>query len=148
MIKPIITDKKILSEVCTMACNVKEKCEIISDLKDTAAGLKSKTGYDCAGLAAPQISHKKRIILVNVQAKTTIMVNPIIILKKGKHSLGNESCFSIPMSMKHPVRIKRWFKVKVAYWDEEGELVEKLFKSFEARLIQHEIDHLDGKMIG
>jgi len=49
--------------------------------------------------------------------------------------------------MQHPKRVKRFFKIKVVYWTEEGDLVEELFKGFEARLIQHEIDHLDGKLI-
>ena len=141
MIKPILTDRKILSQVCD-AQGVTELSEIITDLKDTAATLKR-----CAGLAAPQIGHKRRVILVNVQAKTVIMNNPKITITKGKYSWGNESCFSVPNSMNTPVRIKRWFKVKVAYWNEDGEYVEKLFKAFEARLIQHEIDHLDGKLI-
>jgi len=142
MIRPILTDKKILSEICEESHSETEQHEVITDLKDTAATLNN-----CAGLAAPQIGHKKRIILVNVQAKTTIMVNPVIILTKGKYSWGHESCFSVPISMKHPVRIKRWFKVKVAYWNEEGNVVEKLFKGLEARLIQHEIAHLDGELI-
>lgn len=146
MIKPILTDRKILSELCTRA-NYHSDYETIDNLKDTAADLKSKTGYDCAGLAAPQIGHNKRIILVNVQAKTVIMINPEIILTKGKFSLGNESCFSVLSSFKAPVRIKRWFKVKIKYCNEQGVLVEKLYKGFEARLIQHEIDHLDGKLI-
>jgi peptide deformylase len=146
VIKPILTDKKILHEFCERG-DYYAHYEIIDDLKDTAADLKSKTGLDCAGLAAPQIGHKKRIILVNVQAKTVIMINPEIIVTKGKFSLGNESCFSVPSSFTRPVRIKRWFKVKVKYTNEEGVFVEKLFKGFEARLIQHEIDHLDGKLI-
>jgi len=146
VIKPILTDKEILHEVCERG-DYYAHYEIIDNLKDTALSLRSKTGFDCAGLAAPQIGYKKRIILVNVQAKTVIMINPEIILTKGKFSLGNESCFSVPVSFKAPIRIKRWFKIKVRYTNEQGEHVEKLFKSFEARLIQHEIDHLDGKLI-
>lgn len=147
MIKPILTDKKILHTTSKIAHNKIEIQSVIDDLKDTAADLKNKTGYNCAGLAAPQIGHLVRIILVNVQSETVIMINPEIILTKGKFSHGNESCFSVPASFTRKRRIKRWFKVKVKYKDESGETVEKLYKSFDARVIQHEIDHLDGKLI-
>ena len=146
MIKPIITDKKILHEVCEEV-RADEMREVIADLYDTAADLKRSTGYGCAGLAAPQIGHKKRVVLVNVQAKTTIMVNPEIILTKGKYSWGNESCFSVPSTFVRAIRIKRWFKIKVVYTNEDNVLISKLFKGFDARLIQHELDHLDGKLI-
>ena len=142
MIKPIVTDKKLLSEKCEEVRSLSERFKTITNLKDTAATLER-----FAGLAAPQIGHMNRIILVLVQGKMTIMVNPEIILTKGKFSLGNESCFSVPSTLVHPVRIKRWFKVKIKYQSELGDTTVKLFKSFEARLIQHEIDHLDGKLI-
>jgi len=146
MIKPVITDKKLLHNVCDRA-NYCADYQTIDDLKDTANNLKQSTGYSCAGLAAPQIGHMKRIILVNVQAKTVIMINPEIIETKGKLSWGNESCFSVTSTFTRPIRIKRWFKIKVTYTNEKGELIEQKFKNFDARLIQHEIDHLDGKLI-
>lgn len=133
--------------MCDMMMDENEQRQIIIDLKDTAADLKNSTGYGCAGLAAPQIGHMKRIILVNVQAEQLIMIDPKIINLKGKHTLGNESCFSVPSTFTQPVRVKRWFKARVSYWTEEGDFVEKLYKSFDARLIQHEMDHLDGKLI-
>jgi len=142
MIKPILTDKKLLSEMCAWVKHPIESDPVIQDLKDTAATLDN-----CAGLAAPQIGHKLRIILVEVQGKATIMLNPEIISRKGTEGFGNESCFSVPVSMQHPKRVKRRYKVKVKYNDVEGYIVTKTFKSFEARLIQHEVDHLDGVLI-
>lgn len=147
MIKPIITEKKVLHTVCEPAVDPIETAMIINDLENTAANLKNKTGYGCAGLAAPQIGYTQRIILVNVQSKSVIMVNPEIILTKGKCSYGNESCFSVPASFTRPRRIKRWFKIKVRYEDEWGEIVENHYRNLDARIIQHEIDHLDGKLI-
>jgi len=142
MIKPILSDKKLLSEISKWVKHPCESVEVIHDLKDTAATLNN-----CAGLAAPQIGHMLRIIYVDVQGKALIMVNPEIIETKGKNIFGNESCFSVPVSMKYPKRVKRKFKIKVKYNAESGEIVTKTFKSFEARLIQHEIDHLDGILI-
>ena len=141
MIKPIITDKKLLSQI-SKDPHPYEADEIIKDLYDTAASLKN-----VAGLAAPQIGHFKRVILVNVQGKALIMINPEIISTKGKNAFGLESCFSVPVSMQNPKRVKRWYKVRVKYNAEDGSIKEHLFKGFEARLIQHEIDHLDGKLI-
>ena len=142
MIKPILTDKKLLSEMSAWVKHPIESDPVVQDLKDTAATLKN-----CAGLAAPQIGHKLRIILVNVKGKALIMINPEILSSKCKVTFGNESCFSVPVSMQHPKRVKRRYKVKVKYNDVEGYIVTKTFKSFEARLIQHEVDHLDGVLI-
>jgi peptide deformylase len=139
-VKPIVTDRGVLGAICDRAYY--DDIEVIQDLKDTAATL-----HNCAGLAAPQVGHQKRIILVHVQGQRTIMVNPIVLDFKGKFSLGNEGCFSVPITMTVPRRVKRWFKVRIQYINEEGDLVQELFKSFEARLIQHEIDHLDGILI-
>jgi len=142
MIKPILTDKKLLSEKSAWVKHPIESDPVVQDLKDTAAKL-----TNCAGLAAPQIGHKLRIILVEVQGKATIMINPEIIETKGKENLGKEACFSVPVSIQHPKRVKRWYKVKVKYNTEEGYVLTKTFKSFEARLIQHEVDHLNGQLI-
>ena len=146
MIKPIITDEKILHVVCDKA-DYYSDYQVIDDLNDTADDLKNSTGYSCAGLAAPQIGYMKRIILVNVQSKRVIMINPEIILTKGKFSFGNEACFSVPSSYNRPVRIKRWYKIRVRYTNEAGEIIESNYKNMDARIIQHEIDHLDGKLI-
>ena len=142
MIKPILTDKKLLSEKSAWVKHPLQLDPVIQDLKDTAATLKN-----CAGLAAPQIGHKLKVILVNVQGKALVMVNPEIIESKGKETLGNESCFSVPVSMQHPKRVKRFYKVTVSYNTEGGDILTHTYKGFEARLIQHELDHLEGKLI-
>jgi len=141
MIKPILTDKKLLSEP-SFTADYYSIDEVVKDLRDTAATLNK-----CAGIAAPQIGHKLRIILVNVQGAAIVMINPEYINKSGKNAFGNESCFSVPTYIKSPKRDKRFYKVHVAFTDEQGNRVTRRFKNFEARLIQHEIDHLDGKLI-
>ena len=142
MIKPILTDKKILSIVSVPAEFDEYTEQVINDLKDTA----NKLG-NFAGLAAPQIDHKIRIILVNVQDVKTVMINPEYINKSGKHVSGNESCFSIPISLKKPIRVRRYYKIHIMYTDIKGNKITRRFKNFESRLIQHEIDHLNGKLI-
>jgi peptide deformylase len=117
--------------------------DVISNLRDTAEELNN-----CAGLAAPQIGHMVRIILVNVRGRTVIMINPEIIERKGKLISQGEGCFSVPGSITKPVRVRRHNKIHVQWEDELGCTNFARFKSFEARLIQHEIDHLDGILIG
>ena len=142
MIKHIVTDKNKLSEKCDSIEDQYQIDIVIKDLIDTAASLEN-----CAGLAAPQINYMARIILVNVQGSNVIMINPAYNQKKGKLMLGNESCFSRPATLKQPIRVKRFNKIQVIYTDPKGNTLIKRFKSFEARLIQHEIDHLNGVLI-
>ena len=85
---------------------------------------------------------------MKVQGRSVIMINPEIIEAKGKQVGGNEGCFSVPASLKKPIMVRRYNKIRVQWDDEQGCTNFARFKSFEARLIQHEIDHLDGILIG
>jgi len=143
MIKPLITDKSLLTAESAWVNSPYVSLEVGNDLRDTAATLK-----DCGGLAAPQIGHLHRVILVHVQGKAMIMVNPVILERKGKRAWGEERCFSVLSSFKWPKRVKRFFKIKVKFNAETGDITTMTFKGHESRLIQHEIDHLDGKLIG
>ena len=144
MIKPIVTEKRELHKISTTAFFDSEHDKAaVHDLRDTAAQY-----TNLAGLAAPQIGHMVRIILVKVQGRTVVMINPEIIERKGKLISGGEGCFSVPGSITKPVRVRRSNKIRVQWEDEECNTITKQFKSFEARLIQHEIDHLDGILIG
>jgi peptide deformylase len=116
--------------------------KVITNLRDTAATLNN-----CAGLAAPQIGHMVRIILVNVQGQLTVMINPEYLEQKGKMVGGKEGCFSRPSTIKKPVMVRRFNKITIQYEDEEGYIKVAKFKGFEARLIQHEVDHLNGILI-
>lgn len=143
MIKPIITDKRVLRQKSYRSLiNNPDLAIVVQDLKDTAASL-----TNCAGLAAPQIGHKLCVVLVFVQGVTTIMVNPEYVERKGKQVSGREGCFSIPDTLTNPVMVRRYNKIVVQYEDERGFLQRRRFKSFEARLVQHEFDHLVGVIL-
>ena len=118
--------------------------EIVQDLKDTATyHAKSKAG--CYGLAANQIACLHRIVLIRTATQHLIMINPAITKVAGcKSSLVGESCLSRPGVHRKIRRDKRIF---VSYITEGGEQIEELFKNFEARVIAHECDHLDGIFI-
>ncbi len=105
-------------------------------------------GQGGVGIAAPQLGVFKRIVMVdcslglhkNKNHGRLIMVNPEIIAQDGE-ALGREGCLSVPEWVGIVPRARR---ITVRYQDLQGDLHELSTKAFEARVIQHEIDHLDG----
>jgi len=100
------------------------------------------------GIAAPQLGMLKRIVIVdcslglhkNKNHGRLIMVNPEIIAQDGR-VLGREGCLSVPEWVGTVPRARR---ITARYQDLQGKVHELSTKAFEARVIQHEIDHLDG----
>jgi len=98
------------------------------------------------GLAAPQLGISQRLLVYRVgpDAPVTVLANPELEWASGDVEVGEEGCLSIPGVM---VDVDRPVHVRVRGLDEEGE--ERLVEAsgLEARVIQHEIDHLDGVLI-
>jgi peptide deformylase len=110
---------------------------------------------DAVGLAAPQIGIGRRIIAFrcrNFDDKDPatrkedyeILVNPRITQARGEPVVGEEGCLSCPEIR---VEISRHPEIKVRACDAEGKKVNRRYEDFAARVVQHEIDHLDGKLI-
>ncbi|MGM0548243.1 MAG: peptide deformylase [Bacillota bacterium] len=96
---------------------------------------------DGVGLAAPQIGMLKRIAVVDIrEGNKVILINPEIIEKEGK-AIMEEGCLSIPGETGDVIRAE---KIKVKSLNRKGKEVTFRAEGFEARAIQHEIDHLDG----
>jgi peptide deformylase len=98
------------------------------------------------GLAAPQVGIRKNLIIFDPSddmSKLTAMVNPKIKAKDGE-VYTNEGCLSVPGLM---ARIKRAKNVKVKYNDLQGDTITKDFGGMSSICIQHEMDHLKGKLI-
>ena len=103
------------------------------------------------GIAAPQVYVSKRVIIVASRANlrypdapdmpAVVMVNPEILEKSDNTILGEEGCLSVPDERGIVARAEM---VKVRYFTLEGEQIETVFHGFPARIVQHEIDHLDG----
>jgi len=98
---------------------------------------------DGVGIAAPQVGVSKRIFIANPtgeKGKELIAINPRILEKSGKEVLV-EGCLSLPNIS---AEVKRYKKVVLKFEDMEGK--EKIINAngLLARIIQHEIDHLDG----
>jgi peptide deformylase len=105
------------------------------------------------GLAAPQISRLKRIIIVASRPTTryptapkmdaTVMINPVFEALSNEKEKGWEGCLSIPGIR---ALVPRFKAINVQYTNEQGRLIEQELDGFVARVFQHEADHLDGKV--
>lgn len=124
----------------------KEEREIIEDLIET---LNYSGGY---GIAAPQIGISQRIIVIQVKQEkchdkdceeipTTILINPQWSNIGEEQTVEYEGCLSVPEIRG---KVKRYKTIQVTYQNEKGEKIQEIKSGFSARLIQHEIDHLEG----
>ena len=149
MVQKIIqSGEKKLREVSKPVLKVDKKIlRLVQDLKDTLAVQKDPEGV---GLAAPQIGVNLRVFAINFKNLKRIIINPEIIEIKNKPlsakaSRGKneilEGCLSLPH---YYGPLKREDYVKVTYLDENGKEVIEKFKDFDAQIILHEIDHLNG----
>ena len=120
--------------------------DIIDDLKAT---LEDGVGL---GIAAPQIGISKRIIVVGAKKENvryndaedipvTAMINPKWNKLSDETDIQFEACLSVPSISG---KVERYKNIKLEYYNEQGEKIEKEVHGFFARLIQHECDHLDG----
>jgi len=99
--------------------------------------------FNGIGLAAPQIGISRQLIVADTREGLIKLANPQIIEVKGNDKMV-EGCLSIPGA---EVEIKRRYKVTVKGLNEKGKTIEIKAKGLLARVLQHEIDHLKGKLI-
>jgi peptide deformylase len=95
------------------------------------------------GLAANQVGLDLSLLVADAGDKLYKLVNPKIILKQGKEIM-EEGCLSIPGIC---VKVKRAKKIKVQAQDEYGKPLIIETEGLLSRILQHEIDHLQGKLI-
>jgi peptide deformylase len=107
-------------------------------LDDMAETMINKDGI---GLAAPQIGKNVRVIVINTKDGIIPLINPIILSQSLKKESEEEGCLSVPGVYGI---VSRPFKIKVQAYDFEGVSLTLDAKGLLARVIQHEIDHLDG----
>lgn len=93
------------------------------------------------GLAAPQLGILQRIVVIHpVGGKPTALINPVISNVEGE-AVGEEGCLSIPGLYGD---VKRPATVTVKYLDRKGRERKEDLEGMPARIVQHEVDHLDG----
>ena len=113
---------------------------LVEDMKHTMVK------YNGAGLAAPQVGVLKRILLFDSgNGVICALINPAIIESDDTVYVmdGGEGCLSLPNGF---AKVERSRMVRVAYQDENGDPHEVTATEQYAVCIQHEIDHLDGKL--
>jgi peptide deformylase len=109
---------------------------------------------DASGLAAPQIGISKRIIAFRTKGfeekgkikpdEYEVLINPRITQARGEKVTMAEGCLSCP---EIKVEISRFPEIKIRALNAQGEKISKRYMDYVARIVQHEIDHLDGKLI-
>lgn len=145
---PHPTLRKIATDVTVVD---KKLTEFLKDLEETLLETRNPKGV---GLAAPQVDRLKRIFAINIaehNRELRSIINPVMTDHSMDVTLGPdpedpylEGCLSIP-GIYGP--IPRWEWVELEYYVvKNGELVKKIerFEEYSARVIQHELDHLDG----
>jgi len=111
---------------------------LVQDLKDT---LVDSGGI---GLSAPQIGKNKRVFVLFIDGEFTEFINPQIIQNYTKQITMAEGCLSLPEEF---IEIRRSERVVIYAFRLNGSVATKVYNGLMARAIQHEIEHLDGKLI-
>jgi len=123
----------------------RELADLVADMDDTMRAM------DGAGLAAPQIGVPLRVVVFEVQGNPrypqvetvpyTVLVNPQLTPLGEDMEDGWEGCLSVP-----GLRglVPRFRHLRYRGFDERGSLVDRTVSGFHARVVQHEVDHLDG----
>jgi peptide deformylase len=119
--------------------------ELLADMRDTMAHLNG------AGLAAPQIGVLARVVIFGVKGNPrypdveevpdTVLINPVLKPLAEDMEEGWEGCLSVP-GMRGLV--PRYTRLHYSGFDENGKPFERVAEGFHARVVQHEVDHLDG----
>lgn len=96
---------------------------------------------DGVGLAAPQIDESIRLVTIRYRDDSLALINPTITNKSILKEIDEEGCLSVPSVYG---MVKRCKKITVKYQDPSGKIRKLTGEGMLARVIQHEVDHLDG----
>ena len=131
------TDNPILRKKSTPVDKITKKTiKLIKDMYETMIAANG------VGIAAPQVGINERIFLMTLDSKKVLpMINPEILEMSGAKELGEEGCLSLPNQWG---KVERSKEVLVRFMDTKGATITMKFKDFEAREIQHELDHING----
>ena len=140
-ILPIITyPNPILKKIAKPVTEFNEELEtLVSDMAETM--------YDApgVGLAAPQVGASLQLAVVNIakedeKNKVLVLINPKIVKGEGEEA-DEEGCLSV---LEYTAKVKRHTKIWVEAQDIKGDEIAFEAEDFFARVIQHELDHLEG----
>jgi len=130
---PVLTQRS--SEITDIDSNVVRLVEDMVETMHAAHGL---------GLAAPQVGVQRRLFVYQLQDRDPVaIVNPTIVESRGEWE-HDEGCLSIPGLYFPIVRPK---EIHLTGWDLDGHEISIEADELEARCFQHELDHLDGRLL-
>ena len=118
---------------------VQQLAERMVDVMERAHGV---------GLAEPQLGILRRILVYRAsdEDEPKVLINPELVERSDETEVGTEGCLSL-LGGELQVPVARHLRVRVSGRDVSGDAVDLDAEGFEARVIQHEIDHLDGILI-
>lgn len=116
----------------------KDIVKLLMDMEDTLIEAKG------AGLAAPQVGRHERICLAVLEQKVIPLINPHITWKSDTTAIAEEGCLSLPELW---VNVSRSTEIVVEFMAPNGKKLELKLSGFDARVVQHEVDHLEGILI-
>lgn len=136
MVKEIVRDIFFLAQKSEPA--TREDLQVGRDLQDTLAANRER----CVGMAANMIGVKKNIIIVNAGVSDIVMFNPVIRSRSGAYET-EEGCLSLEGVRK----TTRYQTIEVEYYDSGWNRKKQKLTGWIAQIVQHEIDHLAGRII-
>jgi len=130
------------------AFDTPELHQLLADMRETMAAVNG------AGLAAPQIGVNSQVVIFGGTARNprypdrplvppTVLINPVITPLGTEEELDWEGCLSVPGLRG---KVPRWSRIRYTGVDERGQAIDRTVDGFHARVVQHECDHLIGKL--
>ncbi|MFY7860254.1 MAG: peptide deformylase [Limnohabitans sp.] len=121
---------------------------LLADMRETMAAVNG------AGLAAPQIGVNLQVVIFGGTARNprypdrplvppTVLINPVITALGPDEETDWEGCLSVPGLRG---KVPRWSHIRYTGVDEKGQAIDRTVDGFHARVVQHECDHLIGKL--
>ena len=131
--------------VPVLACGTSELRALVADMQETMLAARG------AGLAAPQVGAALRVVIFGGRPTPrypeaeavpyTVLVNPVLEPLGDAQAEDWEGCLSVPGLRG---RVPRWLQLRYRGFDPEGVAIDRTVEGFHARVVQHEVDHLDG----
>ena len=133
----VLGDPVLREETKPVTVITEELRRLIDDMFETMYAARG------IGLAAPQVGRSERLCVIDVDEEPMVLINPEILESSRATEKAEEGCLSIPDIYGD---VERPAAVRLRAMDREGNVFERDAEGLLARCIQHEIDHLHGKM--
>lgn len=141
-------DPRLLAEARPIeAFSTPALASLLADMRDTMAAAGG------VGLAAPQIGEGWQVVIFGFERSErypdaqpvpyTELINPLIEVLDDEESLGWEGCLSVPGLRGE---VPRFTRIRYRGFDPQGQVIDRLVEGFHARVVQHECDHLIGRL--